>query len=163
MGRRTSSSIRSSCWSGWRRSTPPRKKRAAGAPALTPRPRVNLLLYYGVLGARSAWRSRLTGSNPERPAETAAGTSPQLRAVGPRTNWLWAELMQRSFGFDVLARPRCGNRLELIALIEDPTVIRRLLSHLGLPTEVRAVRPARPPPLPIGRSDPWYDDDVAVP
>jgi hypothetical protein len=27
--------------------------------ALTPRPRINLLLYYGVLGARSAWRSRL--------------------------------------------------------------------------------------------------------
>jgi hypothetical protein len=26
--------------------------------ALTPRPRINLLLYYGVLGARSAWRSR---------------------------------------------------------------------------------------------------------
>jgi hypothetical protein len=27
--------------------------------ALTPRQRINLLLYYGVLGARSAWRSRL--------------------------------------------------------------------------------------------------------
>jgi hypothetical protein len=25
--------------------------------APTPRPRINLLLYYGVLGARSAWRS----------------------------------------------------------------------------------------------------------
>ena len=67
--------------------------------------------------------------------------------------------MQRSFGFDVLACPRCGDRLELIALIEDPKVIRRILSHLGLPTEIPA---ARPPPLPIGRSDPWYDEDVSV-
>jgi hypothetical protein len=37
-----------------------------------------------------------------------------------------------------------------------------IMSHLGRPTEVPAARPARPP-LPIGRSDPWYDDDVAAP
>ncbi len=33
--------------------------------ALTPRPPINLLLYYGVLGARSAWRSRLQALDPE--------------------------------------------------------------------------------------------------
>ena len=33
--------------------------------------------------------------------------------------------------------PHCGDRLELLAIIEDPKVIRRILSHLGLPTEVR--------------------------
>jgi hypothetical protein len=41
--------------------------------------------------------------------------------------------------------------------------LRRILRHLGLPTEVPAARPARPPPLPIGRPDTWYDEDVAVP
>jgi hypothetical protein len=73
--------------------------------------------------------------------------------------------MQRSFGFDVLACPRCGDRLELIALIEDPRVIRRMLGHLGLPTEVPAARPARSPPvLPLGGEEPWYDkDDLAAP
>jgi len=84
--------------------------------------------------------------------------------IPPRANWLWAELMQRSFGFDVLACPRCGDRLELIALIEDPSVIRRILRHLGLPIEVPTARPARPPRLPLGRSEPWYDaDDVTAP
>ena len=80
-------------------------------------------------------------------------------------NRLWAELMQRSFGFDVLACPRCGDRLELIALIEEPTVIRRILRHLGLPTDLPTARPARPPPLPPGRSKPWYynDDDMMAP
>jgi hypothetical protein len=48
---------------------------------------------------------------------------PGTGAVQPHTNWLWAELMQRSFDFDVLACPRCGDRLELVALIEDPAVI----------------------------------------
>jgi len=44
---------------------------------------------------------------------------------------------------------------------QDPTVIRRILSHLGLPTEVPAARPARSPPLPVGQScpsHPRYDD-----
>jgi hypothetical protein len=138
--------------------------------ALTPRPRINLLLYYGILGARSAWRSRLRAREPETPIVAGLGStgvesssSHPAAAIPPRTNWLWAELMQRSFGFDVLAYPRCGDRLELIALIEDPKVIPRILSHLGLPTEVPAARPARSPPLPIGRSDPWYEEDVLVP
>ena len=71
--------------------------------------------------------------------------------------------MQRSFGFDVLACPRCGERLELIALIDAAAVIRRILGHLELPTEVPATRPARPPPLPIGRFKPSYDDGIEVP
>jgi hypothetical protein len=143
--------------------------------ALTPRPRINLLFYYGVLGARSAWRSRLRESAPDQPSETPRATSqrasPTGAATGARTNWLWAELM-RSFGVDVLACVRCGGRLSLIALIEDPRVIRRILSHLRLPTEVPGAGPARPPPLdrtsqgevgPGPLADPWYDDDVAVP
>jgi hypothetical protein len=111
--------------------------------ALTPRPRINLLLYYGVLGARSAWRPRLAASDPARSEEMPPVTMLEPRVGAPqrpRTNYLWAELMQRSFGFDVLACPRCGNRLELIALIEDPRVIRRILSHLGLPAELSAAR-----------------------
>jgi hypothetical protein len=81
----------------------------------------------------------------------------------PRTNWLWAELLQRSFGLDVLECSRCGSRLELIALIETPPVIRSILNHLGLPAEVPAARPARSPPFPIAQSDPRYDDEAAAP
>jgi hypothetical protein len=48
---------------------------------------------------------------------------------------------------DVLACPRCGGRLTLIALIEDPAVIVRVLGHLGLPTDIPEAQPARAPPL----------------
>ncbi len=108
--------------------------------ALTPRPRINLLPYDGVLGARSAWRSRLQAREPETAIAGGRGTtavessSRPAASIPPRTNSLWAELMQRSFGFDVLACPRCGDRLELIALIEDPKAIGRILRHLGVPT-----------------------------
>jgi len=43
---------------------------------------------------------------------------------------------RQTFGFDVLACPRCGRYLRLIALIEPAAVIQRILGHLGLPTEV---------------------------
>lgn len=51
-------------------------------------------------------------------------------------NPLWAELMRRSLGLDVRACPRCGGRLTLIALIDDPAVIVRVLRHLGRPTDI---------------------------
>lgn len=35
----------------------------------------------------------------------------------------------------------CGGRMRLIATIEDPRVIRQILAHLGLPTEVPQPRP----------------------
>lgn len=159
--------------------------------ALTPRPRINLLLYYGVLGARSAWRARIAGATAERSAEAPRETrngSPAAAvaarrgrigsgpsdaaefsafarfAISPGLRRDLAEALRaEAGGFDVLACPRCAGRLELIALIEEAAVIRRILRHLGVPTEVPATRPARPPPLPIGRSDPRYDDDIAVP
>ena len=53
---------------------------------------------------------------------------------------------RRSFGLDVLACPRCGGRLRLIALIEETSVIERILRHLHRPTEVPAPRPGRAPP-----------------
>jgi hypothetical protein len=55
--------------------------------------------------------------------------------------------MARTFGFDVLACPRCGGRLRLIALIEEAAVIDRILRHLGVATEIPAPGPARAPPL----------------
>jgi uncharacterized protein YbaR (Trm112 family) len=49
--------------------------------------------------------------------------------------------MRRTFEFDVLACPRCGGRLRLVALIEHASVVQRILRHLGLPTEVPQPRP----------------------
>ena len=108
--------------------------------AITPRPRINLVLYYGVLGARSAWRAKIV------PRSTGDATSPAAAGSSRLSGSGWAALMRRSFGFDVLACPRCGGRLRLIAFIEHPVVIRRILNHLGLPTEIPEPRSARDPP-----------------
>jgi hypothetical protein len=57
--------------------------------------------------------------------------------------------------FDVLACSRCPGRLALVALIQAPAVINRILAHLGLPTTVPTMRPAREPPLPLEDDAPY--------
>jgi hypothetical protein len=37
------------------------------------------------------------------------------------------------FDLDVLHCPRCAGRMHLIATIDDPAVMQRILAHLGLP------------------------------
>ena len=51
--------------------------------------------------------------------------------------------MRRTFGFGVLACPRCGWGIGRVPLIEQGSVIQRILRHLGLPTEIPEPRPAR--------------------
>jgi hypothetical protein len=55
--------------------------------------------------------------------------------------------MRRAFEADVLACPRCGGWMVVLATIDDPAVIHRILTHLGLSTE-----PGEPTP---GRAPPW--------
>ena len=50
--------------------------------------------------------------------------------------------MKRSFGIDVLRCPSCDGRMELLATIEDPAIVHRILRHLGMPT----TGPPRPAP-----------------
>jgi hypothetical protein len=51
--------------------------------------------------------------------------------------------MRRVFGIDVLACPQCEGRCRVIACIEDPVVIRKILTHLGLPATGIQLHPAR--------------------
>jgi hypothetical protein len=127
---------------------------------LVPRPRVNLLLYHGVLGARAAWRAAVVPpeATPQREGEprtedtTGPGGDGELEKHTPDADRrrargrLWADLMRRTFGFDVLACSRCGGRLRLIALIDHTPAIQKILRHLGLPSEIPAASPARAPP-----------------
>ena len=61
----------------------------------------------------------------------------------------WAELLRRSFGKDVLRCPTCGGKRFRIALITDPRVIARILSHIGLKPRPEPLAPIRPPPDPV--------------
>jgi len=52
----------------------------------------------------------------------------------------WARLLKRVFNVFTEHCPNCGGALKLIAAIEDPPVIVKILTHLGLPTRAPAHR-----------------------
>lgn len=59
----------------------------------------------------------------------------------------WARLFKKVYEADPLICSRCGHPLEIISLIDNPTVIERILRHLKLWD-----RRERPPPSPTPRT-----------
>jgi hypothetical protein len=43
----------------------------------------------------------------------------------------WAQRLKRVFRIDIETCRRCGGKLRMIASIEEPAVIERILDHLG--------------------------------
>lgn len=44
----------------------------------------------------------------------------------------WAQRLKRVFSIDIEKCEKCGGSLQIIASIEDPDVIQKILKHLGL-------------------------------
>jgi hypothetical protein len=66
-----------------------------------------------------------------------------LYAASPRVDW--ATLLRRSFQIDVLECPKCHGRLRVVAVLTEREPVRRILAHLGLPTEAAPLARARDP------------------
>jgi hypothetical protein len=117
---------------------------------LIPRPRINLVSYHGVVGARASRRSQVVafaeGAAVAPPGGATLATPADERTRPTPGGRRWADLMRRTYGLDVLACPRCGGRFRLIALIDERAVIERILAHLGRPTQVAMPQASRAPP-----------------
>ena len=104
--------------------------------ALVPRPRVNLTRFHGVLAPNAKWRGAVTPSGRGRGARAGAhGTGGQAEEGaaerGNRQAMSWAQRLKRMFRIEIERCGRCGGRMKVIAAIEDPAVIERILGHLG--------------------------------
>src|SRR6266850_983775 len=75
----------------------------------------------------------------------------ERQAVAARTRSAWARLIHKVYEVDPLECPKCGAPMQVIALIDDAEVIRRILEHLGCwaPREVQRNprAPGNPPPV----------------
>jgi hypothetical protein len=109
--------------------------------ALIPRPRINLVVYHGVLAPHGGWRARVVAYGAPTAVASPCSEASDTSRSAPR-HWAWAALMRRAFDLDVLACPRCGGRLRLIATVEDPEAIRAILAALAGSRE----RDGRAPP-----------------
>ena len=57
--------------------------------------------------------------------------------------------MRRVFDLDVLACPRCGGRLRVLATVQDPLAVQAILAHLARSRVAEPPGPAPPAPAAI--------------
>ena len=118
--------------------------------ALVPPPRMHLTRFHGVFAPHSKLRAAVTpahrgvGSAEQRTAAAATPVTPRHVAMN------WARRLKRVFGIEIERCAHCGGKLAIIASIEEPQVIARILSHLQrtVPQQYSAELPlgARAPP-----------------
>jgi len=118
--------------------------------ALIPAPYLNLVRYHGVLHNRSRFRDQLPRPydepiepGPNKPldgAQTDSTSHPLLKR--PRRLG-WAQLLRRVLNVDALSCPSCAIPMLVIAFITEPTVIKRILDHLNIPSSLPAIAPAQ--------------------
>ena len=68
-----------------------------------------------------------------------------------RAAMTWAQRLKRVFNIDIETSPECGGAVKVIACIEDPMVIRKILTHLdekAAVTETIRLPECRAPPQP---------------
>jgi hypothetical protein len=141
--------------------------------ALVPRPRRHLVTYHGVLAPGASMRDLVVpqvdedgdqegvdegvANEEEARSDEVASASvgqrvarvphrPGKRRRGVRRYYTWAELLRRVFGVEVFSCPNCGGKRRLLAAIQDPDSIQRVLRSLGFSGEVPELAPARAPP-----------------
>lgn len=95
--------------------------------ALVPPPRAHLTRYHGVFARHAALRAAITPAGRGRGARDRASAAE--RVVPRHVAMSWARRLKRVFGVDIEQCVRCGGRLKVIASIEDPALIERILAH----------------------------------
>lgn len=110
--------------------------------ALVPRPRLNLIRFHGVLAPNARLRSAIIPQTSEN-AQNIADHSANGERRSPSSRISWAQLLKRVFDIDVAHCSLCGGQLKIIAAIQSPSAMTRILSHLGLSTRAPPRAPAR--------------------
>ncbi len=112
--------------------------------SLVPPPRANLTRFHGVFAPCAKLRPFLVpraGEEETSVAPQAAASKEPLKEKTPRGDW--AELLKRTFDFDVFACGRCGGRRRVLAYVKKAGGVRAIVEHLGLPTAGVSLAPAQ--------------------
>ena len=109
--------------------------------ALVPRPRINLTRFHGVFAPNSKLRPKIV---PRRAPE-------RLDVDKPQAPMSWMQRLKRVFAIDIETCPECGGKLRVIACVENPPLIAKILAHVRRREALSDGTPRAPPgslPLP---------------
>jgi hypothetical protein len=109
--------------------------------ALVPRPRLNLTRFHGVFAPNFKHRKRIV---PRPPRHSDADQPPAPLS--------WMQRLKRVFAIDIETCPECGGRLRVIACVEEPPLIAKILGHVRR-REALFGHDTRAPPDSFGVSD----------
>jgi hypothetical protein len=117
--------------------------------ALVSKPRVNLTRFHGVFATTSTHRAQVTPSRRGKGRKTPAADAPaDSTPAERRAAMTWAQRLERVFNIDIEIRNSCVGHVKIIACIEDPEVIEKILTHLDKACDgtARDLPPCRAPP-----------------
>ena len=87
---------------------------------------MNLTRYRGIFAPNSRWRSLIT------PAERGPRKPADANRPGPKAHaaMTWARRLKRVFRIDIEICEHCGGAVRIVASIETPAVIEKILAHI---------------------------------
>jgi hypothetical protein len=101
------------------------------------RPALNLTRFHGVFAPNFKHRDRIV---PQRTQRTVDGDKP----LAPMS---WVQRLKRVFAIDIETCPECSGKLRVIACIEDPPLITKILGHVQRREALIGNTPRSPPVL----------------
>lgn len=93
--------------------------------ALVPSPRVNLTRFHGVFASNSQYRSVIIIKKADKQSKEDLKTEAEKRR-----SMTWSARLKRAFNIDINVCEACGGAVKVIACIDDPAVINKILDHL---------------------------------
>ena len=109
--------------------------------ALVPRPRLNLTRFHGVFAPNFKHRQRIVPRRPQRTLDSDKPPAPMS----------WMQRLKRVFAIDIESCPHCGGKLRVVAAIEDPPLIAKILEHVRRRETLIGSVPRAPPESPTVR------------
>jgi hypothetical protein len=113
------------------------------------KPRVNLTRFHGLFAPNSKHRALVTPGKRGKGKKPAEAECAQDKTLEERRNAMtWMQRLKRVFNIDIEQCERCGGHVKVVACIEDPAVIEKILQHLALKESpsLSRVNDARGPP-----------------
>ncbi len=115
--------------------------------AAVPPPRYHTVKYGGVLASASKIRP-LIAPKPKVDEQVHQQDDEAPKRSHPSGKYRpWAELLKRTFAFDVLRCHQCSGRMKLLSMVTDPTSVARYVKSVDEATEPPARAPPRGPPF----------------
>ena len=125
--------------------------------SLIPKPRDNLTRFHGVFAPNSKSRARITPARRGKRKRSCFTDEADQTPAEKRASMTWAQRLKRVFSIDIETCSDCGGDVRIIASIEDPVVIQKILAHLAntVSSAALALLPEcrAPPSLPVGLLD----------